>query len=84
MIKVFPFYECASGCGCREGDGDGNHPGAQCVWEKYNRKFVDVWFNPSWHPLFNVSEGWPRGINVRFGKMIIQFFGIGNKLNWYD
>lgn len=25
---------CKSGCGCREGDGDGNHPGAVCVWEE--------------------------------------------------
>lgn len=27
--------ECASGCGCREGDNSDNHPGAPCRFVKY-------------------------------------------------
>lgn len=82
-MKYFTFYECASGCGCKEGDNDGNHPGAACVWEEWERQFVSAWLNPSYRE-WGFSWAHPVGINLRLGRLNIQFFGVYEKVKWID
>ncbi len=86
-MNIFPFYECASGCGCTEDDNKvypdshGNHPGAACVFEKWNRRVFQCWLNPSWS-VWGVFMSYPRGLNIRFGRIVIQLFGEGGRI--YD